>query len=134
MGFAEELREGGSYQAAARWYRCAAEQGDVWGQAFLGHLYLEGKGVPVDDVQAYAWLNLAMAILKTGELPYLWARLSFETVQRYADLAARWFSEVAGRLSPAVLSEAQTLSRQYWRKYVEPSQGRRLKGGKRCVA
>ena len=44
-----------------RWLRPAAEQGNVSAQAFLGLLYLNGEGVPQDDVSAYVWLTLADA-------------------------------------------------------------------------
>lgn len=48
-----------AYDAAAYWYRLAAEQGDVTAQYFLGLAYDKGQGVPLDEVAAYKWLNLA---------------------------------------------------------------------------
>jgi localization factor PodJL len=50
MGVAESFPE---------WKR-KAEQGDATGQLFLGHLYAEGEGVPMDAVEAYKWYSLSM--------------------------------------------------------------------------
>ena len=46
---------------AVRWYRMAAEQGDVLAQYNLGAMYANGEGVPENYVLAYAWFNLAAA-------------------------------------------------------------------------
>ena len=45
---------------AAYWYRKAAEQGNSWGQASLGEMYYEGKGVPQDYAEAARWLKKAV--------------------------------------------------------------------------
>jgi TPR repeat protein len=47
------------YAAALRWYRLAAEKGDVQAQRLLGSLYADGKGVAPDEVQAVAWYSKA---------------------------------------------------------------------------
>jgi len=44
-------------QESAKWYRMAAEGGDEKAQANLGLLYLDGRGVKKDLVQAFAWLK-----------------------------------------------------------------------------
>ena len=46
---------------SVKWYRRAAEQGFAKAQAGLGGLYFLGDGVPKDYVEAYKWLNLALA-------------------------------------------------------------------------
>ena len=46
--------------------RARAEAGDATAQYNLGENYLHGKTVPVDNVQAHMWLNLA-ASRATGE-------------------------------------------------------------------
>ena len=38
---------------AVRWYRLSAEQGELVGQAELGVMYLEGRGVPQDNLRAH---------------------------------------------------------------------------------
>jgi hypothetical protein len=43
---------------ALKWYRRAAEGNDGKGQMNLGRLYLEGKIVPKDSVEAYKWFYL----------------------------------------------------------------------------
>ena len=44
---------------AAKWYRKAAEQGSLAGQAGLADAYFQGLGVAQDYVRAYAWFSLA---------------------------------------------------------------------------
>ena len=44
---------------SAKWYRKAAEQGDVLAQFNLGVFYETGKGVPVDQEQAAIWYRKA---------------------------------------------------------------------------
>ena len=46
---------------AVKWYRKAAEQGESEAQLLLGGMYLEGEGVPKNDIEAYAWVLLAKA-------------------------------------------------------------------------
>ena len=40
-----------------KWYRRAAEQGNVAAQYTLGNMYYNGAGVPQDYVQSHMWLN-----------------------------------------------------------------------------
>ena len=44
---------------AVKWYRQAADQGDVLAQFNLGVFYETGKGVPVDQEQAAIWYRKA---------------------------------------------------------------------------
>ena len=44
---------------AAKWYRKAAEQGQVDAQYNLGWMYEEGSGVKRNYVQAYKWFSLS---------------------------------------------------------------------------
>ncbi len=50
--------EGAHGEALGR-FRALAERGDNRAQFWLGILYVEGKGVPQDDVRAHMWLSLA---------------------------------------------------------------------------
>lgn len=43
------------YAEAIRWYRMAADKGDAFA---MGNLGLRGRGIPIDDAEAYFWLNL----------------------------------------------------------------------------
>lgn len=47
------------YEAAAQWYRKAAEKGLHDAQYRLGRLYAAGQGVPVDNEYAYGWYSVA---------------------------------------------------------------------------
>lgn len=47
------------YAAAMKWYRQAANQGDVTAQHYLGVLYFNGQGVPKDYVEAMSWFRKA---------------------------------------------------------------------------
>ena len=84
------------YVQARQWYEKAAAQGDALAQNNLAELYYAGLGVPQDNVRAYMWVNLAAAHM-TGE----------EQKQ-----AAENRDDVARRMTPAQIAEAQRLSQQ----------------------
>jgi TPR repeat protein len=75
MHLAALYRDGGKgfprdLEQAAAWYHKAAEQGDVTAQATLGVLYSIGQGVPLDDVEAYFWLDLAASVKGPNQQKY----------------------------------------------------------------
>lgn len=78
---------------AAKWYGRAAKQGDSISQYNLGRFYAMGEGVPKDVVMAYMWFNLAAAS-------------GFESAVDNRYLVER-------QMSPAQISEAQSLSREW---------------------
>ena len=82
---------------AVAWYRKAAEQGNASAQHNLGVGYAQGLGVPQDNVEAHMWLNLAASRL-SGE-----AREPVVTMR----------DDVAARMTPADLSEAQRRAREW---------------------
>ncbi len=47
---------------AVRWYRKAAEAGDVEGMAHLGVMYAQGIGVAKDEAEARKWLSKAASL------------------------------------------------------------------------
>ena len=85
---------------AVKWYRKAAEQGHGMAQGALGSMYALGQGVPQDNVQAYAWLNISVA---QGE----------EEAQKIKESVAKGMTS-KGR------ARAQELARRYWKAYVLP--------------
>ena len=82
---------------AVRWYRKAAERGNASAQHNLGLMYASGKGAPQDDAQAHMWFNLA-------------------ATQGDKD-AAKNRDIVAKRMTPADISKAQRLAREWWAKH-----------------
>jgi S1-C subfamily serine protease len=60
-----------NYDAALKWYSLAANQGDASGQYYLAWMYFEGKGVPIDYVNAHRWWNIAASQNKKGALELL---------------------------------------------------------------
>jgi len=81
------------YGEALRWYRRAAEKGHGMGQNYLGLMYYRGSGVPQDYVLAHMWFNLAAA---QGAL---WGAIHRD--------------EVAAKMTPAQIAEAQRLAREW---------------------
>jgi TPR repeat protein len=79
---------------AAFWYRRAVDANDYQAQTALAALYAAGRGVPHDDVLAYQWAHLAAA-------------------QGWPDAAALRDTILAPRMSPADISTAQRLSREW---------------------
>ena len=71
----------------------AAEQGDVDAQIRLGFMYDYSKGVPEDDIQAYAWISLASA-------------QGMKNAKKAKEL-------LTGEMTRAEIAEAQKLSRKY---------------------
>ena len=98
-----------NHPEAAKWYRKAAELGNSHAQGELGWLHAFGYKVPRDFIQAYVWLNVA-----AGQRAY---QESQKKLAAQRDEVVR-----QGRMSPSQLAEAQTLSREYWEKYVMPFQ------------
>ncbi len=84
---------------AVKWDRKAAEQGYALAQNNLGVMYRMGEGVPQDYVQAHMWFNLA-----ASKSPWPGLRT----------LAVKNRDIVAKKMTPAQISEAQKLARE-WR-------------------
>ncbi len=86
------------YAGALGWYRKAAEQGRANAQNNLGFMYGEGLGVTQDYVQSYMWLNIAASRFPPGE---------------YRDKAVKNRDHVAKKMTPAQISEAENLAREW---------------------
>ncbi len=83
---------------SVKWSRKAAEQGKARAQYNLGIMYGKGQGVPQDYVQAHMWFNLAASRFPPGE---------------DRDRAVKNRDIVAKRMTPAQISEAQKLAREW---------------------
>ena len=80
--------------AAVKWFRLAADRGDVEAQYNLGIMYSNGEGVPQDYVVAHKWFTLAAAQGNEG-------------AREIRDL-------VVTKMTLAQIAEAQKLARE-WR-------------------
>ena len=81
------------YVEAVKWHRMAAEQGYARAQLQIGLMYRHGIGVPLDYVQAHIWFNLAAA--QGNELG-----------RKYRDIVAK-------KMTPAQISKAQAMAREW---------------------
>jgi TPR repeat protein len=127
-GFQAYLR--GDYPTAVRLWRQRADRGEASGQFGLGLLYLEGYGVRQDFVEAVGWFRKAAAQddtdaqLKLGRMyrdgkgvgpdlvqAYLWLNLAAAKLPSQMILEER--NEVAARMTPAQIAEAQKLAREW---------------------
>jgi TPR repeat protein len=82
----------GDYVEAVKWYRLAAEQGNVHAQYNLGWMYSTGEGIPKNEAEAAKWYRLAAEqgladAQNTLGLDYLYG----EGVPKNNAEAARWF-------------------------------------------
>ena len=88
----------GDFATANREWRPLAKQGMAEAQYNLGVMYSYGRGVPQDYVQGHMWNNLAASSLPTG---------------KQHDLAAEARDLVGRLMTPAQISEAQKLAREW---------------------
>ena len=86
------------YAKAVGWWRKAAEQGHATAQYNLGVAYHNGEGVPQNYAQAHMWYNLAASRFSPGE---------------DRDKVVKNRDHVAKRMTPAQISEAQKLAREW---------------------
>ncbi len=84
---------------AARWYRKSAEQGITVAQNNLGSMYEHGRGVPQDYVRAYLWYDLSVSLPGADR-----------------SRAVRNLDEIARKMTPAEIAEAQRLALEWWRR------------------
>ena len=74
-------------------YCLDADKGNALAQFSLGFIYEKGLGMPQDYVRAHMWFSLAAAQGTKG--------------------AAEWRDRLAARMSPAQITEAQKLAREW---------------------
>jgi uncharacterized protein len=86
------------YAQAVKWFQKAADQDYTDAQTALGMMYAQGAGIPQDYVQAYMWFNLAALRAASGDR---------------RDMAAKNRDEVAAKMTPAQIAEAQKLAREW---------------------
>jgi hypothetical protein len=125
-----------NYEEAAKWFRLAAEQGDVPAERYLGYMYANGQGVARDDKEAVKWYGRAAEQGDADAQAGLAAMYSGArgTSQNYVQ-AHKWFSVAASRypaservkraqairnsellaekMSPSQIEEAKNLAREW---------------------
>ena len=84
------------YKEAVKLFRVAAAKGDALAQGKLGNMYLDGHGVPQDNVRAYMWMNLATALASSAKIR--------EPTSQLRDLIAK-------EMTTAQIERAQTMAR-----------------------
>lgn len=114
---------------AVKWFRKAAEQGHTKAQARLGLMYAMALGVPENNTEAVKWLRegakkndaeaqVLLGLMYTGGLgiaqdyvqAHKWFNLSGAQGNKEA-IKAR--DELAERMTPEQIAEAQKLARQW---------------------
>jgi TPR repeat protein len=95
---------------AFRWYALAADQGDADAANNLGVLYTDGKGTMKDLVQAHKWFSIAAMRYPAND------QKNRETAQKNVD-------KLAKQMTPAQVSQAQMLAREWRPKTNRAPQG-----------
>jgi uncharacterized protein len=85
------------YKQAVKWYRKAANQGHAPAQLNIGFMYAKGHGVPQNYKKAHMWFNIA-----------------FENGLK---LAIKNRDVIAKKLTPADISKAQAMAREWMKKF-----------------
>ncbi len=96
---AEAAYQRGDYATAIGEFFSPTKEGIADAQHNLGLMYGNGQGVPEDYVQAHMWFNLAASRYPPGE---------------YRDISVKSRDIVVEKMTPAQISEAQKLARE-WR-------------------
>lgn len=84
---------------AVKWFSESAEQGHARGQRLLSTMYYLGYGVPVNNVAAHMWCNLALA---QGD-----------------EIAKLVIDEISAEMTEEQIAEAQKMSREWMAKHSE---------------
>jgi TPR repeat protein len=129
LGDAEAANDRGDYATALRLFRSLAEQGDADAQYRLGHMYFVGQGIPQDYAETLKWYRraadqgLSLAQFALGLIYYMGQAVPEDKV-----LAHKWFNlsaaqgqtqaaflqnNLASRMTPAEIADAQRLAREW---------------------
>jgi TPR repeat protein len=84
---------------AVKWFEKAANKGAAYGQFYLGLMYAGGSGIPQDKVESFKWFTLAAAVFPIGS--------------KQRDQAIYNANQVAAKMTPAEIAEAQRLAREW---------------------
>ena len=93
------------YAESARWCRAAADQGNEEAQIVLSGRYEDGRGVPQDYVLAHKWINIAISRIPGGD--------TFGNSDELHRKLAGFRDQLAAKMTPAQIAEAQRLAREW---------------------
>ena len=82
--------------AAFKWFKLAAEQGNNYSLFILGEMYEQGRGVTRDHIRAHMWWNIAAS----------------EELASGLGLARQEFVKIQKGMTPDEVSKAQQLARE----------------------
>lgn len=124
---------GGDYKDAMNYFRQGARYADKLSQLSIGLMYLNGKGVTADPVEAWAWIAVAAErnypqFVATRDR--IWATL--DAAQRERALAAE--KTVAATYGDAVAKPRMAKELDYWRTQITGSRTGHVSAGLRHVA
>jgi hypothetical protein len=94
------------YAEAAKWFRKEADQGNNDARYYLGYLYYIGRGVLQDYLLAHMWFNLAASGFSE----------SVSLDREKLDQAIGKRDLVASKMTPAQITEAKRMAREWIRK------------------
>jgi uncharacterized protein len=86
-----------NYVESLKWFHRAAAQGNSNAQSNLGFMCRDGEGVQKDYVQAHMWFNLAAAAADFQK----------------ENIAAEYRDELAKKMTPEQIAEAQKMAREW---------------------
>jgi TPR repeat protein len=88
---------------AARWFLEAAAQGIPDARFRLAQMYVQGHGVPQDDLQAYVWFDVVASLTSaSGKYPH----------ELHHQMAVSNLDRVAETMTAAQLADAQRLAKE----------------------
>ena len=116
------------YKAAFKWFKLAADGGDLDAHKSLGQMYLDGMGVPQDHQMALKWykrpaerghadaqiaLGGTYAAIEDYIAAYMWNEIAAKNKQKNSD---QMRNLIESNMTPDQIAEAQKLARECVRK------------------
>jgi TPR repeat protein len=97
------------YRMAFKYYYNAATQGNAWFQANIANMYAKGQGVIQDNMQAYAWVNVALTQGFEDKQKQFYCEKLRENLENILKQESKYGKK---------LDEARVLAKKYYKLYV----------------
>jgi len=116
------------YKTAFKWFKIAAEGGDLDAHKSLGQMYFDGMGVPQDHQMALKWykrpaerghadaqiaLGATYAAIEDYIAAYMWNEIAAKNKQKNS---GQMRNLIESKMTPDQIAEAQKLARECVRK------------------